>query len=199
MSRLLGLTYRLRSLLRRSAADRETRDELAYHLECAEKAYVERGMDAASARRRAVAELGGIDAWRDATADARTGSVPEGIWRDVRFALRSFARRPGFAATVVVTPALGIGANTAVFTLINAVLLKPVPIHDPNRVVAVYQSASARQPFERTSFAEYKDLATRTQSMSGLAAVAPFSTVLQSREWSDEIQIALVSGNYFPV
>jgi len=199
MSRLLGLTYRLRSLLRRSAADRETRDELAYHLECAEKAYVERGMDAASARRRAVAELGGVDAWRDATADVRTGSVPEAIWRDVRFALRSFARRPGFVATVVVTLALGIGANTAVFTLINAVLLKPVPIQDPKRVFAVYQSASTRQPFERTSFAEYKDLATRTRSMSGLAAVAPFSTVLQSREWSDEIQIALVSGNYFPV
>ncbi len=199
MSRLLGLRYRLRSMLRRSAADRETRDEIAYHLECAERSYVARGMSPRDARRRAFSELGGVDAWREAAAEQRTGAIVESVWQDAKFALRSFRRRPGFVASVVATLALGIGANTAVFSLIHAVLLRPIGVPNPDRLVAIYQASSAQQPYERSSYPEVQDIAARVRRLSGIAALAPFTIGLQTHEWSHEARAGLVSPNYFDV
>lgn len=199
MSRLLGITYRLRSLLRRRVADRETHDEIAYHLECAERAYLARGLPADEARHRALREFGGAAAWRDAAASVRSGALLEEIVRDVRLALRSFRHRPGLVTGVVLTLALGIGANVAIYGMMNAVLLRPVPVPDPDRVVVVFQAADGSRPFERTSYPEYQDLASRSTRLTGLAAVATYPAALQATEWSDQIRLALVSGSYFPV
>ena len=191
MSLLQGIAFRIRSAVRRRSADIETRSEIAYHLECAERAYRAQGMSAVDARRRAVTEFGGADAWRDAAGDARSGSLIDSIWQDARFAMRTFRRRPSFVAGVVSTLALGIGASTAMFSLVSAVFLRPVPARDPDALVAVYQSANAKTPFERSSYPEFKDLAARSRQLTGLAATASFQAAIQTGDWSDQVPIAL--------
>jgi hypothetical protein len=127
---------RLRGLLRRKRIDGEADEELQYHLEMEIAANVARGMTPAEARRVALRDLGGVTQTREAVRDVRT-TLLDSIWQDVRFGCRMLARSRGFTAVAVLTLALGIGGSAAIFSVVDAALLRPLPYPHPDRLVQV--------------------------------------------------------------
>jgi len=137
MSILLGLRHIFRSLVSRRAVDAETLEELADHVERQTRKHVAAGMTPIDAERLARIELGGMQRWRDETAETRAGSLGADIAADCRFALRTLWKRPGFAIVAVLSLALGLGAATAIFAVIDGTLLRPLPFPDAGRLMAV--------------------------------------------------------------
>jgi putative ABC transport system permease protein len=131
------LPLRLRSLLRKQQADHELSAELQFHLQRQIEQYEAQGMAQQEARYAALRELGGLEQIKEECREMREVSVIENLLQDLRFALRTLVKNPGFSFVVVTTLALGIGVNTAIFTLVNAMLLQPLPYADPTRLVNV--------------------------------------------------------------
>ena len=137
MSILLGLRHILRSLVSRRSVDAETLEELADHVERQTRKHVAAGMTPIDAERLARIELGGMQRWRDENAETRAGSLGASIAADCRFTLRTLWKRPGFTIVAVLSLALGLGAATAIFAVIDGTLLRPLPFPDADRLMAV--------------------------------------------------------------
>ena len=133
---LHDLLFRLRTLLRRSARENELDDELRFHLERQTAKYVKSGMSQAEAVRRARQEFGGLDQVKDDCRDARGISFVETLVQDLHYTVRTLLHAPAFTAGVVLTLTLGIGANTAIFSVVNQVLLNPLPYPNPQELLA---------------------------------------------------------------
>src|SRR5437868_4300142 len=124
-------------LLRRARMEEQLDRELRFHLEQHTAALVGRGDSPREARRLARLQLGGPEQVKEDCRDARGTRWLEDLFQDARFALRTIRQNPGFAAVVLLTLGLGIGATTVMFTIINGVLLKPFPYRDPARLLRV--------------------------------------------------------------
>ena len=131
------LLYRLRALFRRDSMEAELDEELHAHLEHQVEKYVQSGMSRAEAQRRARIDFGGLDQIKEECRDTWGVRIITELVQDLRFGLRQLRRNPGFTAIAIITLGLGIGANTAIFTVIDAVLLQPLPYPDSGRVVWV--------------------------------------------------------------
>jgi putative ABC transport system permease protein len=151
MRLLSKLRLRLRSLAFRRRVDAELDEEMRGHLERQIEAYVAAGMSPDAARDAARREMGGVEHWKDECRDARGLAVLDGLRQDVRYALRMLRRNPGFTLLGILVMSLGIGANTAVFSVVNAVLLNPLAYPDPDRIVTLsYSGGAAKTPSAAT-------------------------------------------------
>src|SRR5947208_9058177 len=134
---LFTIPLRLRSLFRWAQADHELEEELRDHLDRKSEEYVAQGMRQEEAHRRARLDLDGIEQTKEKCRDARRVNWIQDFVQDLRFGLRILRKSPGFTAAVVLTLALGIGATTTIFTLIDAVMLKSLPVANPKQLIRV--------------------------------------------------------------
>ena len=144
-----------------------------------------------------------LSSWRDRFPRHGNSSDPRSnTWltmHEIRYAFRSLRRRPGLVAAITLTLALGIGANTAVFSLIDSVLLRPLPIADPERAVAIYQAYNATSPYGRVAYPVFRDLQQRTRTLSSLAGHNTVDASVVVGRQASQLTVAAVSGNYFSV
>lgn len=167
-----GLLRRLRGLVRRGAVERELDEEVRLHLELEAAAGVVRGLSPDEARRAAVRSFGGVDRFKEAARDVRGWSVIEELARDARLALRLLGRSPQFTIAAVITLALGIGANTAIFSVVDAVLLRASPFAEPDRLVMIWETDRKSGTFhEPASWPDVVDLRERSRTMAAIGLV----------------------------
>ncbi len=133
------LWMRLRAVLRRSEVEREMEEELRFHFEAQVEKLVGEGVDRSEALRLARLAIGGTEQIKEECRDARGVRLVETVWQDVRNAWRSLRKSPGFTVVAILTLTLGIGVNTALFTIVHGVLLNPLPIPRPERLVSLWE------------------------------------------------------------
>jgi predicted permease len=172
VTRVLGSIRGLvRNLFRRQRADAELDEELRSYAGLIEEENMTKGMNPDDARRAARLEMGGRDQIKEEVRAARVGAWIETVWRDLRSGARMLRRNPGFAATVILTLALGIGANTAIFSVVRAVLLSSLPYRQPDGLVQIWgQFTGEGIPKNALSDPEFFELADTNQSFEQVAA-----------------------------
>src|SRR5438132_5904066 len=172
MRRLRELMQRFWETVRRSPRDNELEEELRMHLELAADEQRRRGRSPEDAARAARLEFGGVAQAMEEVRDQRGLPWLENLARDIRYGMRSLAQSRAFTVVAVLTLALGIGANTAIFSLINAVLLRPLPFKDPGRLVMVWEDATfAGFPRNTPAAANYADIKAQSHTLEDMAAL----------------------------
>lgn len=191
---------RVQSLFRRKQLDRDLNDELAFHL--AQRADKNRsaGMDDAEARYAAHRQLGNTSHLKEETRNMRTLPTIENLAQDVRYGGRTLLKTPLFALIAVATLALGIGASTAIFSVVNSVLLRPLPFAQPEQLVQVWETDSKmgadRNVVNPVNFLDWTE---QNRSFSGMAAIVDTSTKLGLGQEPLQVPAILVSPQFFSV
>jgi len=208
MSLLRNIAIGLRSLFRKEQVSHELDEELNGFLEMAAEEKMKQGMNRKEALRAVRLERGNLEITKEVVRSAGWESVLETYWRDVRLGVRTLLKSPGFTAVVVLTLALGIGANTAIFTLIDAVMLRSLPVASPrqlyrlgdNNSCCVMVGTQEGGSFVLYSYALYENLRDHTPEFSQLAAFEPWTSDLSVRRngsAAEPYKGEFVSANYF--
>jgi predicted permease len=196
---LSDLLYRLRALFRRESVETEMDDELRFHLERQAEKYVKSGMTRAEATRRARLEFGGTDQVKEECRDARGVRLLETLVQDIRYGLRMLAKNPGFTAVAVLTLALGIGANTAVFSLVDAIMVQKLPVHKPDELVQIasVNPSSTELITNGFSYTAYQDFRRNRQAFTDLFAFTSDTMNFRFGGSSERVAAEMVSGSYY--
>ncbi len=201
MSRIGGWMRRLAGVLRPGAARRRLDEEIAFHVARETEKNVALGMSAEAARRQALIDFGGIAQTQEDHREVRLGRWLAEVPGDVRYALRALRRSPVFAITAVLTLAIGIGANTAIFSVVSAVILRPLPFPHSERLVMLSED-NAEKGWRRqvAAPANYLDWRERVPAFEDVAAytLGGGSTLTGAGE-ARQIRVRGVTGNYFSV
>ncbi len=182
------LKYRLRSLFRRGAMERELADELKFHLELDREAQA-RGASPP-------AQLTGVEQVKEACRDERGTGTIDRARQDLAYARRMFARQPGFTAAVIVTLGLGIGGATAMFAIVDGVLLKPLPYPDADRIIRIGRSFGGVR-VGATSAVDYETLVARSRTLTRVAVARTDAVDVAGDNPPERVRAATVSASYF--
>jgi hypothetical protein len=185
------IPLRLRSLFRRAQVERELDEELLFHIERQIEEHIAKGMTPDEARYAALRAMGGVERRKEECRDMRRVGFIEDLMQDVRYGLRTLRKSPSFTAVAAFTLALGIGANTAMFSLIDALLLKDLPVRQPEELVLLSR---------RFSYPGIRILREYDQVTTGLVAYTPVRFGVSIAGQVEPAALGhLVSGNYFSV
>jgi predicted permease len=163
-----SIPHRVRSIVRRDRVEAELQEELEFHLEQRVKQEVERGKTLDEARREALRAMDGLEQRKEECRDARAVNGLENVMQDVRYAARGLRNKPWFTTVAVLTLALGIGANSAIFSVINAALLKPLPYPKPEQLVLLFETVDGAPNV--VSYANFSDWEQQARSFSAMSA-----------------------------
>jgi putative ABC transport system permease protein len=198
MPMLRKATHRLQTLADRGRFESDLDDEMRFHLEMEAAKNVERGLSPGEAGALARREFGPIDRFKDEVRDARGVTWLDDLRRDLRFGLRSLRRSPGFTVVAVLCLALGICANAAIFSVLNAVLLRPLPYAQPDRLVRIYETFGTHTR-SSASFADVHDWQEQSSSFEGMAAWLEVSLTLQGASEPERIKVVAGTAGLFPL
>ncbi len=189
-----------RNLLRRRQVEQELADEVTAYVDLATERHVRNGLGAQEARRAALVELGGAEQVKEEVRANRAGFAIETFFQDLRYGFRSLRKKPGFTITAVIALALGIGANSAIFSVINGVLLRSLEYRNPEGIVMVWER-SLRGGRSQNSVSPANFLEWKKQSVSFEQIAASWDTRanLTSGGEPEEIQVQRVSADFFAV
>ena len=202
MSLLHALRARLRAMFGPAAADRSLSDEIRFHIDLETEKNVRLGMHPDEARRRALAHFGGVQRVREDHRDVRPMRWLEDAIADSRFALRSLRRAPSLGVAAVVTLALGIGANVAIFSAVNAVVLQPLPFPAPDRLAMITEENPEKHwHLQEAAPANVLDWRAGVPAFQDVTAYADFlaTSTLTGRGDPQTIQVVYAAGNFFSV
>ncbi len=192
------LPLRLRSLFRRQAADQELDEELRYHLEQKTQQYIAQGTPPQEARRAALLEMGGLEKRKEECRDARQVHWLENFVRDIRFGFRMLRKSPGVTVVVVIALALGVGANTAIFSVVNGFLLRPLPVPSPEQItVLAIQQKDAPVGSGGFSYPGFVDFRTQAGSVADIFGMVIGTIQFTANDQSEECFANYVSRNFF--
>src|SRR5215472_4033250 len=195
---LFTIPLRLRSLFRGPQADQELDDELRDHVEQRTNEYVAQGMAQEEAHRRARLDLGGIEQTKENCRDARRVRVIETTLQDVRFGMRMLRKNLGFTAIAVLTLGLGIGANTAIFSMMNSFLLRPLPVQNPQQITVLAMQLKKGELQTTFSYPEFEDLRKQSSSVfSDVMTMTINAGGLTLNGKTEPILVGYVSGDFF--
>jgi predicted permease len=198
MRSLRSLVLRLRNLFRREKLEHELGDELASHLAMHIEDNVRAGMSAEEARRVALLKLGGVEQMKESYRERCGLPLVETLWQDLHFGARVLRKNPGFTAVAVITLALGIGANTAIFSIVNAVILRPLPYKDSSRIVVFHTKTAMFPTFTlNLSWPAFQEIRTQTDSLNEAAAWGETEKKLTGASQPAVLKIASVSDGFF--
>src|SRR5260370_5046113 len=193
---------RLAAKIKRLLANLVGRNRLETTVEAELRGYMDEMMERkicqgilpAEARRQALLEAGGLDQVKEQVRDTWLGSGIETTIRDVHYAVRTLRRSPGFTITALLSLALGIGANTAIFSILHALVLRSLPVSDPQRLVVVTRNETVSSPYPL-----FIELRHHSQTLEGVLAFRTASMRLTKNGETERVTGVLVSGTYFDV
>jgi putative ABC transport system permease protein len=200
----MPLTSRIRSFWRtlfcKADLDRDLDAELRSYVDELYERYVRDGVPPETARRRVLVETGGVEQVKERVRGTRIGSGADAVAVDVRSAWRQVSNRPGFATIIIVTLALGIGANSAIFSVVHALLVEPLPYREAHRLLFVWSNLTdGSYPRAPLSGPELQDLREGARTLASVGAIWPTTAALTGEGDPEQLRIGLVTANFFSV
>jgi predicted permease len=176
--------------------EQDASEELRDHIERQTAANISSGMNAEEARRQAVLQMGAVEGVKESCREERRGFWFETLWTDVRYGVRMLRKDPGFTVVAILTLALGIGANTAIFSVVNGVLLNPLPYPQPERLVAL---AESKPNFETgsISYPNFRDWQKDNHAFSSIAVSRAYSFSLTGAGEAEQVRAEFISSDFF--
>jgi putative ABC transport system permease protein len=193
MSRLRSL---LRSLFRKKQMESDLDAEVRSCLDTLTDEKMAAGCSPQEARRLALIEMGGAEQLKEKMREVRAGSFIDQRSQDLRYGLRTLRKSPGFTIVAMLTLALGIGVSTAIFSIVDTVMFRPLPYSDPDRLVAVYEGEDGRAVI---AWSEFMEFARKGRYLDAIAAVQPVTATVLGGERPEQVSGALVSAALFPM
>ena len=193
----------IKNLFRKEQVERRLDDEVRAFVEMVTDEKIAAGMPAAEARRAAMVEAGGVEQVKQTVRDERAGAGMDLLWRDVRYGLRQLRRNPGFTVTVVLTLALSIGANTAIFSIVNALMLRSLPYAHPERMGVIYtriRGPVASDERHHVDGEQWELLRDDVPALiSAISGIRPSGVNLEAGRQVQYVHAGRVSAHYFDV
>jgi predicted permease len=187
---------RLRSLFGKAQVEAELDRELRFHLEEQTRENVARGMSPEEARAAARRAFGGTTQFQEECRDMRRTNRLESLWSDLRYAVRGLRRTPGFTAVMVMTLALSIGANSAIFSVVRGVLLRPLPYQRPERLMRIYFQSDAQPKFPLNPN-DFRDFRARNTAFASMATMTRHDVQLTGAGEPTVLRAFAISSGYF--
>ena len=189
----------LRNTTRKAQIDRELTEEVGSYVELLTEKKMKEGMNEKDARRAAMIEVGGVEQVKEEVRASRTGFAVETFFQDIRYGMRSLLKKPGFTLTAVIALGLGIGANTAIFSVINGVLLRSLSYREPDRIVMLWeQNLTVNRNQNVVSPANFLEWQKQSSSFQQMAAAWDTRVNLTEGGEPEEIQAQRVTATFFP-